>query len=324
MTTAQRLAPTLAPSPAAPAPPAPVAAEPIQFPDFPPRDDMQNSLYLNKPGHIHILCAHFGNPDTTVVLGEVPVGWVATGARIGLRIPDLLIAFDIWSAAVVATMGYSISEHGKPPDFVLEIASPTTARRDEIEKPGDYADFGVPEYWRFDHEWGRNYATGLAGDRLVSGVYLPIPIHQAGPEMYWGHSAVLNLDLCWEYGELRFYDPAAQRYLTNYETERDTRIAEQAARIAAEEALDVEQAARIAAEEARVSAEEARDAEQAARIAEQAARVTAEEARDAEQSARIAAEADRDAEQAARIAAETQLAELQAELARRNAEPPSQ
>ena len=310
MTTAQRLAPTLAPSPAAPAPPAPVANAPIRFPDFPPRDDMQNSLYLNKPGHIPILCAHFGNPDTTVVLGEVPVGWVATGARLGLRIPDLLIAFDIWSAAVVATMGYSIAEHGKPPDFVLEIASPTTARRDEIEKPGDYADFGVPEYWRFDHEWGRNYATGLAGDRLVSGVYLPIPIHQAGPEMYWGHSAVLNLDLCWEYGELRFYDPTAQRYLTNYETERDGRIAEQAARIAAEEARD--------------AAEDALDTEQAARIAAEDARDVAEDARDAEQSARLAAEAGRDAEQAARIAAESRNADLQAEIARLRAEQPPQ
>ena len=317
MTTAQRLAPTLAPSPAAPAPPAPVANAPIRFPDFPPRDDMQNSLYLNKPGHIQTLCAHFGNPDTNVVLGEVPVGWVATGARLGLRIPDLLIAFDIWSAAVVATMGYSIAEHGKPPDFVLEIASPTTARRDEIEKPGNYADFGVPEYWRFDHEWGRNYATGLAGDRLVSGVYLPIPIHQAGPEMYWGHSAVLNLDLCWEYGELRFYDPTAQRYLTNYETERDDRIAEQAARIAAEEARD-------AAEEARDAAEDALDTEQAARIAAEDARDVAEDARDSERSARIAAEADRDAEQAARIAAESRIAELQAALARRNAGTPPQ
>ena len=293
MTTAQRLAPTR--SPAAPAPPAPVADAPIQFPDFPPRDDMLNILHLHEPGHIPILRAHFGSPDTNVVLGEVPIGWVATGARLGLRIPDLMIAFNVRRAAIIAVMGYSISEHGKPPDFVLEIASPTTARRDEIEKPGNYADFGVPEYWRFDHEWGRNYTTGLAGDRLVSGVYLPIPIYQAGPEMYWGHSAVLNLDLCWEYGELRFYDPAAQRYLTNYETERDGRIA-------AEDALDAERAARIAAEDAR--------------DAEQTTRITAEESRDVEQTARIAAEDARDTEQAARIAAESQVAELQAEIAR--------
>lgn len=233
MTTAKRPAPSLAP--------ADQDRNRIRFPEFRPRVDMQNILYLHDPGHIPALRTHFGNPDTTVVLGEVPVGWAAAGERRGLRIPDLLIAFNIARAAVIKVMGYSISEHGKPPDFVLEVASPTTARRDEIEKPGDYADFGVPEYWRFDHEWGRNYATGLAGDRLLNGIYQPIPIHQAGAAMYWGRSDVLNLDLCWESGELRFYDPAAQRYLDTYDTTHY-------ARIAAEDARDAEQAARIAAE----------------------------------------------------------------------------
>ncbi len=240
MTTAKRPPPSLAP--------ADQGRNRIRFPEFRPRVDMQNILYLHDPGHIPALRTHFGNPDTTVVLGEVPVGWEATGERRGLRIPDLLIAFNIERAAVIEVMGYSISEHGKPPDFVLEVASPTTARRDEIEKPGDYADFGVPEYWRFDHEWGRSYAVGLAGDRLVNGVYQPIPIHQSGAAMYWGRSEVLNLDLCWEHGELRFYDPAAQRYLDTYDTTHY-------ARIAAEDARDAEQAARIAAENARDAAE---------------------------------------------------------------------
>ena len=268
--------------------PADADAYPIQFPEFPPRDDMQNVFRLHDQGHIPALRTHFGNPDTTVVLGEVPIGWTATGERTGLRIPDLLIAFNIRRAAVVAVMGYSISEHGKPPDFVLEIASPTTARRDEIDKPGDYADFGVPEYWRFDHEWGRNYTTGLAGDRLVHGVYQPISIHQAGPELYWGHSDILNLDLCWEYGELRFYDPAAQRYLDTFDSIHY-------ARIAAEDARDAAHAARIDAENARITAENARDAEQAARIAAENAREDAEESLDA---------------------ANARIAELQTEIAR--------
>ena len=259
MTTAKRPASLPVPAPA----PATNSRSRSRFPEFRPRVDMQNSLYLNDPGHIPALRTHFGFPDTTIVLGEVPVGWNATGERRGLRIPDLLIAFNIERAAVIEVMGYSINEHGKPPDFVLEIASPTTARRDEIEKPGDYADFGVPEYWRFDHEWGRSYAVGLAGDSLDNGVYQPITIHQSGASMYWGRSAVLNLDVCWEHGELRFYDPAAQRYLDTYDTTHY-------ARIAAEDARDAEQAARIAAESARDTAEDARDAEQAARIAAEA------------------------------------------------------
>ena len=289
MTTTKQLTPTSTPLPASD------DQIRIQFPEFSPRDDMQNIFRLHDPAHIPALRTHFGNPDTTVVLGEVPIGWTATGERTGLRIPDLLIAFNIRRAAVVAVMGYSITEHGKPPDFVLEIASPTTARRDEIDKPGDYADFGVPEYWRFDHEWGQNYTTGLAGDRLVNGVYQPIPIHQVAPEMHWGHSDILNLDLCWEYGELRFYDPAAQRYLDTFDSIHY-------ARIAAEDARD-------AAHAARITAEESRDAEQAARIAAESARNAAEESRDAEQAARITAEESLDAAQA-------QIAQLQAEIAR--------
>ena len=263
---------------------------------------MQNSLYLSKPGHIPTLCAHFGSPDTNFVLGDVPIGWAATRERDGLRIADLLVAFNVDRAAIIAAMGYSISEQGKPPDFVLEVASPTVARWDEIENPGDYADFGVPEYWRFDHEWGRNGTTGLAGDRLVNGVYHPITIYQDGPAKHWGYSAILDLDLCWEDGELRFYDPTEQRYLYTYDSMR-------AGRIAAEEARDAARAARIAAQSDRIAAEESLDTVRAARIA-------AEEARDAARADRIAAEEARDAARAARIAAESQISELQAEIAR--------
>ena len=244
MTAANANRPSPSPAPPPPVPPNGAGdgtGDRIQFPDFCSRVDLQNVLYLHEPGHIPTLIAHFGSPDTNFVLGDVPIGWAATQERDGLRIADLLVAFNVDRAAIIAAMGYSISEQGKPPDFVLEVASPTVARWDEIENPGDYADFGVPEYWRFDHEWGRNGTTGLAGDRLVNGVYQPITIYQDGPARHWGYSAILDLDLCWEDGELRFYDPAAQRYLGTYDSMRS-------ARIASEEARDAARADRIAAE----------------------------------------------------------------------------
>ena len=37
------------------------------------------------------------------------------------------------------TVGYIISEQGKPPDFVMEIASETTAETDVGEKRDEYA-----------------------------------------------------------------------------------------------------------------------------------------------------------------------------------------
>ncbi len=199
-----------------------------RFPEFTPRDDMQNALHLDDQGHQPALRRHLGAPQTTVVIGEVPIGWNIHTRREVIRVPDLLIAFDVDRALVVAEMGYSIDEHGKAPDFALEIASPNTARNDETGKRNDYARFGVAEYWRFDAPGGRLYERALAGGRLVNGVYQPILIHQIDDDRYWGHSEVLNLDVCWEYGELRWYDPVARRYLPTFDDEADARIAAEA------------------------------------------------------------------------------------------------
>ena len=201
-------------------------AEPAgRFPEFPPRDDMQNSLHLYDPGHQSALRRHLGNPDTTVVIGEVPIGWNIHTRREVIRVPDLLIAFDVDRAWVVAEMGYSIDEHGKPPDFALELASPNTARNDERGKRVDYARFGVREYWRFDASGGRWYLQPLAGDALVGTEYRPVEIHRVDDQRYWGHSDVLNLDVCWEHGEMRFYDPVACRYLLTFDEADDARLA---------------------------------------------------------------------------------------------------
>ena len=51
------------------------------FPDFPPRDDMQNSLHLDAPAHQAALTQHLGNYDTTIVLSEIPVRWTPSQSR---------------------------------------------------------------------------------------------------------------------------------------------------------------------------------------------------------------------------------------------------
>ena len=195
-----------------------------KFPVFSPRGDMQNPLYLYMPGHLSALARHFGNPDTTVVLGEVPVGWNVRRRR-GLRIPDLTIAFDVDRAGVIYDKGYSIEERGKPPDFVLEVASPTTAENDYTVKRVDYAAFGVPEFWRFDPTDGDLYDAGLAGDRLVDGAYQPICVTRVDDAHFSGHSEALGLDVCREDGQLRWYDPTAERYLLTFDEEAEARVA---------------------------------------------------------------------------------------------------
>ena len=203
------------------------------FPDFPPRDDMQNSLHLDQPAHQAILRRHFGSDDNTIVLSEIPVRWTP-GQTEGHRIPDLLIAFDVDFNLAVKQMGYSIRDQGKPPDFVLEVASPSTGRRDYTRKRNDYAAFGIPEYWRFDPSGGQHHDAPLAGDLLVEGTYQPAGIQEMGPGHLHGHSDALGLDLCWEDGRLWWWDPAAQSYLLTFDEEYDARIADAEARTAVE------------------------------------------------------------------------------------------
>ena len=81
--------------------------------------------------------------------------------------------------------------------------------------------------------------------------------------MHRGRSAVLNLDLCWEHGMLRWHDPATQTYLRTYD-------ASEAGLIAAESERDAERAAWLAADAGRIAAESERDAEREARLAAEA------------------------------------------------------
>ena len=210
------------------------------FPAFPPRDDMQNPLYLYVPGYLTTLSRHFDSPDTTLVLSEVPVGH-RTSQRRGILIPDLIVAFGVNVELVVGQWGYAIADQGKPPDFVMEVASPHTYRNDIGPKRDGYQAYGVPEYWRFDGSGGQYYPQALAGDKLVDGEYQPIHMDSEGTSS-WGHSEVLGLSLCWEDNKLRFWDPAQGRYLSTHAEEADSRLSKQ-------EDLIAERRARLSAEE---------------------------------------------------------------------------
>ena len=133
------------------------------------------------------------------------------------RYPDLVVAFGVDPDAIEANNGYEINEVGKPPDFVVEVASRHTGRTDYTNKRDDYATFGVQEYWRFDYTGGRYHDAPLAGDRLVDGRYEPIPLADDRPgKMYGmpsGYSEVLGLYLCWNDGSLRFFNPGIDEFL---------------------------------------------------------------------------------------------------------------
>ena len=195
----------------------PTSAKVLQFPD-PPPEEMTAFYHVGFPGYPASLALHFQDQATTIITSEVAAGVRPTSYE-GILYPDLLIAFNVAAEANIACNGYLIPEQGKPPDFVLEVASETTARRDETVKRDAYAAMGVREYWRFDPTGGHHYQAALAGDNLIGTQYEPIAIHQSSEGRYWGHSEALNLAICWEEGDLRFWDPEAGRYLPTFHEE---------------------------------------------------------------------------------------------------------
>ena len=214
-----------------PASPDPYARlEPL--PDPPRIRDMQQ--YNRLVAFDSILRAHFAAREDVLISGQ---GYLRreAGNDAERLAPDCVVAFGVNPDAIVARNGYVIGEVGKPPDFVLEVASQSTGRRDYTVKRAAYAGYGVREYWRFDHTGGRYHDAALAGDRLVAGEYEPLQIHEEPDGVRWGHSPVLGLDLCWEAGELRVYDPVAGAYLPTAPEWSAQHAAERAARMTAED-----------------------------------------------------------------------------------------
>ena len=212
------------------------------LPDPPEREpeDMTSFDHLTKNGGAHHLAQHFGHPGTTVVGGERYIIREPGTPAADRRFPDLLIAFNANPEAYQDSNSYVISEQGKPPDFVMEIASQSTGQEDTGNKRTWYADLGIPEYWRFD-QTGRFHGSRLAGDRLADGGYEPIAIEEVEEEILQGYSAALGLFVRWERGELRWHDPETGQEIPTFEQERKGRLAEREGRLA-------EQEARLAAE----------------------------------------------------------------------------
>ncbi len=226
----------------------------FRLPDTPDREPDEVTQYdqITKTGSAHYLAQHLGNPNTTLVEAD---RWVVPTAHFDkrrARYPDLLVALGVDPAAYQASNGYIVTEQGKPPDFVLEIASESTADTDLGIKRDYYASLGIPEYWRFD-ETGQHHGAKLAGERLVAGRYEPIEIEKLPGGVLQGYSRSLNLHLRWEEGRLGWQDPATGRPIATLEDERRERIQ-------AEARADSERQTRIRAE-ARANAAEARNRE---------------------------------------------------------------
>ena len=248
---------------------------------------------------------HFRNRPNARVNGNTfiyyeegkPSQWVS---------PDCYVAFDVDVSLIEYHNTYRVWAIGKPPDFVMEIGSKSTARRDMTAKRDLYAKLGIGEYWRYDAtDDSAFYGEPLIGEHLVDGAYKRLPLSPI-PDGVWGQSPTLGLDLHWDAGRLWFYDSLTGERLLSYDDQAEA-IEE------AEDALRESETARRSTVVALQSAVVARQAAEAARQSEVTARQAAEAARQSEVTARQAAEAALRESEAAR---QREVAELHAQLRR--------
>ncbi len=223
------------------------------------------------------LRAYFRERVDVLVAMELVVYYVQGNNTVSLQ-PDVQVVFGVEHCGERGS--FKVWEEGKAPDFVLEVASPSTAGNDAVHKAREYASIGVREYWRLDPA-GSLMEPPLQGYEARAGRYEPVqPVEGAGREGVL-RSRVLGLDLRSEKQHgvtvLVFNDPR-----TGQEFDGTTEGAELRRRIAEREKQVAER--RASAAERRASA-----AEQARRAAEQA-RQAAEQARQAAESEKRAAE----------------------------------
>ena len=134
------------------------------------------------------------------------MGSVFLGSNIPLRTnplnlreheaPDYYLAWGVDVSAIRGETAYNLWEVGKPPEWALEVASPSTYQRDLNDKPDRYAEIGIGEYWMFDPTGGELYGRALIGFELVDGEYEAVETVRNEHGLLSGYSRELGVRLC--------------------------------------------------------------------------------------------------------------------------------
>ena len=174
--------------------------------------------------------------------------------------PDCYIALGANPDFVYQFPNYFIWEVGKPPDFVLEVASPSTAANDLGHKRDLYSELGVTEYWKRDPTGGELYGGALMGEGRVDGEYVAYDLNVEPDGSVRSRSEVLNLDFTWDGEQFDIRDPLTGRTINPADLKRqarEERDEERRARLEAEARIE---RARTRAELAKQRAERERQA----------------------------------------------------------------
>ncbi len=235
--------------PAAPPRPAPV----VDYPDL-DVEPMTPAHWKAMLEGGQLLLGRYANREDVCVGGEMTMYYQENDNRKHVS-PDLFVAFG--PSRDRERRVWKVWEEGKLADFVLEVASKGTHRRDLTEKHALYESLGVAEYWQYDPT-GDYLPPRLLGHRLNhAGAYEPVPMERRPDGTRRGESKVLSLHLCLDdEGCLRLYDPATGKFLATNE-EKDDLLAEKDGLLAEKDGLLAEKDG-LLAEKAGLLAEERR------------------------------------------------------------------
>jgi Uma2 family endonuclease len=193
---------------------------------------------------VQILDDYFQNRSDVYISGNLLLYYEKGNPQKSVA-PDVFVAFGVEKKKRET---YLLWEEGKGPDFVLEVSSKKTFRKDLNQKKRLYAQvLKVSEYFLYDpnHQYLR---PPLQGYRLVEEAYVPIPPVEARLP-----SQVLGLELGFRTGtEFGLYNPHTNAWLLprKERAERAEAKAEQAEAKAQQETLARQQAEAKARQEA--------------------------------------------------------------------------
>ena len=194
---------------------------------------------------------HRFKPRDDVYVGIDQLVYYTEGEKAKSVAPDVFVSFDVPSYKRDV---YRISEEGKPPDWVIEIASRSTYTKDVDEKKDLYEAMGVGEYWVYDPK-GDMHDPRLRAWVLGPGGYEELAdLKRPGLEVaLW--SEALGLEFHFDGTDLRMWDPAKQSYLPTLDLAIEERDEERRARLAAEAKAKAAEAERDAEKRARLAVE---------------------------------------------------------------------
>ena len=152
---------------------------------------------------ILILKDYFENQEDVCVSGNMLM-YYEEGNLKKVVAPDVFVAFGVEKKQRRA---YRTWEEGRTPDFVLEVASPNTFKKDIGQKKDIYASvLAVKEYYIYD-PLGQ-IVPSFIGYRLIDGEYKDIDLVDARLT-----SEVLGLELGEIEDKLRLYNPKSSQWL---------------------------------------------------------------------------------------------------------------